>query len=471
MTTEVPLQPQLAVIGGGATGLAAALSARRTGAEVVLVERDRLGGECTWTGCVPSKAIVEHARRIHHARSVGAEVTVDPADVLGHARSVVRSIAADEDAPTLRRMGITVLQGHARFVSSDELDVDGTRVRPAAVVIATGSTAVVPDVPGLRDADPLTNDTVFSLERLPRRLVVLGAGAVGLELAQAFGRLGTQIDLVDMAPRLAPAEEPEAGSTLAGVLSAEGVRIHTGATIDRVERADDGVALLGGDEVVAQADRVLVSAGRRPVTDGLDLERAGLATADDGTIPVDRRMRTGVPGVLAAGDVTGFPRFTHAGYRMGQIAAHTALQRRPWRFNPDVLPWAVFTDPELGRVGLTEAQAYARWGERARVVVFPLAATDRARIAAVTEGFVKLIAAPHPVSRGLLGGRLVGATVVAPGGGDVIGELALAVRSRTLVARLAQSVHAYPTWSFAVWEAVARFFGSHKGGTARPARG
>lgn len=471
MTAERVLRPRIAVIGGGATGLGAAMSARSAGVDVVLIERDRLGGDCTWTGCVPSKTIIEHARRIHHARDVGAEVTVDPAAVLEHARTVVRGIAADEDADALGRAGITVVEGHARFVDAHELDVDGTRVHADAIVIATGSTAVVPDIPGLRDADPLTNDTVFALERLPGRLAVLGAGAIGLELGQAFSRLGASVDLVDLAPRVAGIEEPETSRTLASVLTAEGVRIHTGIRVDRVDRDAGGVTLRAGDDVVAAADRVLVAIGRRPVTDGLDLDRAGISPADDGTIPVDRRMRTATPGVLAAGDVTAFPRLTHAGYRMGQIAVHTALHRRPWRFAPDVLPWAVFTDPEIGRVGMTESQAYARWGGRARVVVFPMRKTDRARMSGATQGFVKLVAAPHPVSRGLLGGRLVGATIVCPGGGEAIGELALAVRSRTLLARLGLTVHAYPTWSFGVWEAVARFFGTHKSGSARPARG
>ena len=183
-----------------------------------------------------------------------------------------------------------------------------------------------------------------------------------------------------------------------------------------------------------------------------------------------RACAPGSRGIFAAGDVTAFPRLTHAGYRMGQIAAHTARSRRPWSFRPDALPWAVFTDPELGRVGMTEAQAHERWGDDAQVVVFPMRKTDRARMAGVTDGFVKLVAGPHPVTRGLLGGRLVGATIVCPGAGEAIAELALAVRSRTLLARLALTVHAYPTWSFGVWEATARFFGTHKSGTARPAR-
>lgn len=463
-------RPDIAVIGGGATGLGAAMQARSAGADVVLIERDRLGGDCTWTGCVPSKTIIEHARRVHDARRVGATVEVDSATVLERVRAVIADIAHEEDADALGKLGVDVVQGHARFVSAWELDVDGVRVSPRATIIATGSTAVMPDIPGLRDSEPLTNDSVFSLARLPPSLAVLGAGATGLELGQAFARLGTDVSLLDLAPRVAPTEEPEASRTLTSVLSDEGVRVRTGVHVDRVDTTDGGITLCAGDEPIARADRVLVAVGRRPVTDGLDLERAGITLAEDGTIPVDHRMRTTTPGVLAAGDVTAFPRLTHAGYRMGQIAAHTALRRLPWRFADQVLPWAVFTDPEIGRVGMTEAQAFTRWGDRARVVVFPLAKTDRARMSGRTAGFVKLIAGPHPVARDRFGGRLVGATVVSPSAGEALGELALAVRSRTLVGRLALTVHTYPTWSFAVWEALARFFGTHKSGTVRPAR-
>lgn len=467
---ERALQPQIAVIGGGATGLGAALAARRAGAEVVLIERDRLGGECTWTGCIPSKTMIEYARQVHHARRLGLAGQVDSAAVLQRARDVAHTIGREEDADALAGAGIRVVAGHARFVAPDELAVDGTRIRPQATIIATGSTAEIPQIDGLRGVGPLTNDDLFTLDRLPRRLAVLGAGAVALELGQACARLGCQVDLVDTAPRVAAAEEPETSSTLTSVLVDERVGVHTGVRLDRVRPTADGVALLAADRTVASADRVLVAAGRRPVTDGLDLHRAGLTAADDGSIPVDRRMRTAVSGVLAAGDVTGYPRLTHAGYRMGQIAVHTALRRTPWRFAPAALPWAIFTDPEVGRVGLTEAQAFARWGDRARVAMLPLAGTDRARTAGVTDGFVKLVAAPHPVARDLLGGRLVGATVVCPTGGDVIGELALAVRTRTTPARLARTVHAYPTWSLAVWEAVARFLGPHRATATRAAR-
>ncbi|CAN5770526.1 FAD-dependent oxidoreductase [soil metagenome] len=464
------MQPDVAVIGGGAAGLGAAIAARNAGADVTLIERDRLGGDCTWTGCVPSKTVIEYAKRVHHARELGIDVEADSAEALARASKVVREIAGEEDAETLGKLGITVVTGQARFVAPDELDVDGTTLRPGVTIIATGSTAVVPPITGLREASPLTNDQIFSLERFPERLAVLGAGAIGLELGQAAARLGSTVTLMDLAPRVAIGEEPETSATLTKVLTREGIGVHTGVRVDRVDRSDDTVTLYADDVEIASADEVLVAVGRRPVTDGLDLERAGIALADDGTIPVDRRMRTPVPGILAAGDVTSFPRLTHAGYRMGQIAAHTARSRIPWRFAPDVLPWAIFTDPEVGRVGMTEAMAFERWGDDARVAMFPMRKTDRGRVAGRTDGFVKLIAAPHPVIRTLLGGRLVGATVVCPTGGDVIGELALAVRTRTSITRLGQTVHAYPTWSFGVWQAIGRFMGPIAGASARPAR-
>lgn len=460
------------VVGAGAAGLAAAFAARRRGASVALVERRRLGGDCTWAGCVPSKALIAEAHKVHVARSLGLDVgAVDVGAVLARVRERVLEVSKDEDRPTLVGHGIDVLEAEARFTGPRRLAVDGTTLRAKVVVIATGSTALVPPIPGLADAAPLTNDTVFDLEELPRRLAVMGGGPIGLELGQAFGRLGAEVAILEAVARVAPREEPEASETIQGVLEGEGVRFLLGSPVAAVEPSGDGGHRLRTDAgEVVEADAVLCAVGRRPVTDGLDVDRGGVELTERGAVRVDDRLRTTAEGVFAVGDVVGQLQLTHAGYDMGSLAVNNALGLIPSSFDPRAIPWATFTDPEIGRVGMTEAEAYEVHGDSARVAYLPIADTDRAKTSGEVAGFVKIVAGPHAVVRGLAGGQVLGGTVVCPSGGDVVHELALAMRTRMLTGRLAQAVHAYPTWSLAVREAAVQFFLEHKGRRARPAR-
>jgi pyruvate/2-oxoglutarate dehydrogenase complex dihydrolipoamide dehydrogenase (E3) component len=258
---------------------------------------------------------------------------------------------------------------------------------------------------------------------------------------------------------------------LAEVLTTEGVRVLTGSYVDRAERAADGSAVLGTrDGLRVAADAVLCATGRRSQTDGLAPERGGVALTDRGFIATDDKLRTTAEGVYAVGDIVGGLLFTHAGYEMGTLAVNNGLGRRARPFDSRAVPWATFTEPEVGRVGMTEAQAFEAHGDAAKVAYLPIAETDRAKTAGETAGFVKLVAGPHGVVRGLAGGQLVGATVVCPTGGDVVHELALAMRTHTITGRIAQTVHAYPSWSLAVREAAIQFFFEYKGRRARPAR-
>jgi len=456
----VPDSWDLIVIGGGAAGLGAARAGAAAGARVLLMAEGEIGGECTFTGCVPSKTLIETAAR----------GTAFPA-AMAAVRHAVAAIAATETPDVLGADGIEVLRGRAVFTSSREVSLDGRGLRARAFIVATGSQPSVPPVPGLAGAGYLTNETIFGLGELPGRLAVLGGGPVGCELAQAFARLGSQVSVIEAAPRLLPAADPVASQVVAEVFGAEGISVRTGAAAASVKNDEKTVvlALVSGGEVTA--DRLLVAAGRRPVTGDLGVEAAGVHVDQRGCIVTDRHLATTARGIYAAGDVTGRMPFTHAAFAMGRLAARNAL-RRPWSppgtFKTAAIPWVVFTDPEVAQVGLTEAEAATHAG--ARVAWLPVREADRAVTAGRTEGFVKIIAGRRGVLGNAGGGRVLGDTIVAARAGEMIHEPALAMRTGMFTGRLAQATHAYPTWSLAIQQAAAQFFGESGGRTARNAR-
>lgn len=452
----------LIVVGGGAAGLVAAREARRRGASTVIVQRGPVGGDCTFTGCIPSKALLAAAAR-------GASF----AEAMRSVRTAVDRIAATEDARALAAHGIDVIDGYARFTGPRTIDVDGRSLRSRRFVVATGAKAVVPPIPGLRELGPLTNETLFELPDAPPSLAILGGGPIGCEMAQAFARLGVEVTLVEAVERILPREEPEASAVITEALAADGVVVRTGAEVVKVERLADGRAVIhteSGDPVTAT--HVLAAIGRAPSGRGFGLEELGVEVDQRGAIVVDDTMATAVKGIWAAGDVIGRAQFTHAAGRMGWIAATNALWRparlRGFRFNDRVLPWATFTSPEVGRVGLTEAEAAERH-PGSKVAHLPLSHVDRAIAVGAERGFIRLIAAPRRGVGHLAGGRLVGATIVAPTGGDLVHEAALAMQANLFVGRLAQTTHAYPTWAAAIQQTALQFFGPAAGLVARPA--
>jgi pyruvate/2-oxoglutarate dehydrogenase complex dihydrolipoamide dehydrogenase (E3) component len=451
-------EPDVLVIGGGAGGMAAARAAARRGASVLLVQQGPLGGDCTFTGCVPSKAVIE-------AAASGASFR----DAMAAAAAAVETIAATEDDDVLGGEGVDVLHGWARFVGPRRIDVDGTVFRPRHVVIATGAGPAVPQIPGLDGVDHLTNETVFGLDRAPSSLVVLGGGAIGCELAQAMQRLGVAVTLIEGLDRLLPREEPEASAVVAAALQREGVDVVVGSKVVRVDAHDDDkrrARVQLDDGTTVDAERILVAVGRRAATEGLGLEEVGVAT-DRGFVVTTDTLATSVRGVWAVGDVAGKLQLTHAADEMGRIAIGNALSHLPARrFRPEWIPWVTFTEPEVARIGLSEAESAEAGG---RVAYLPMSELDRAIAARATDGFVKLVAAPRRVIGNAGGGRLVGTTVVAARGGEMIAEAALAVRTGMFVGRLAQTVHAYPTWSTAVRLAAAQYFMEVGGRRARPA--
>ncbi len=449
----------LIVVGGGAGGMAAVRAAARRGARALLVQSGPIGGECTFIGCVPSKALIA-------AASAGR--TFDEA--MTAVRDAIETIAATEDDEVFAREGTDVRHGWATFRSATELDVDGTPLRARRFVIATGTHPTIPPVEGINDVDILTNENIFDLDSQPASLAVLGGGAIGCELAQAFNQLGTNVTIVEALDRLLPREEPEASAAIAEVFAASAIDIKVGRTLTRVEPLDPkgAVRLHLDDQSTVLSDRLLVAVGRRGAIDGLGLEAAGVAT-DRGFVVTDDHLATSAAGIWAAGDVAGKLQFTHAADEMGRIAASNALSPpgRRRRFDTAAIPWVTFTTPEVARVGMAEADAARRGGQ---VAFLPLTAVDRAVVTGQTAGFVKLIAGPRPILRGAGGGRVLGATIVATRAGEMIHEPALAMRTGMFTGRLAQTVHAYPTWSVAVRQAAAQFFVEVGGRRARPAR-
>jgi pyruvate/2-oxoglutarate dehydrogenase complex dihydrolipoamide dehydrogenase (E3) component len=445
------------VLGGGTAGLTAALTARHFGASVALVEQEpRLGGDCTFYGCVPSKALIEIAQVAHdlkHAQTEGivdAVPAFDFAAVTRRRARIVDEIAAGERDERFTSAGIDVVHARARFRGEHTLELaDSTTLSARQFVLATGSVPAVPAIPGLDAVRFLTNETVFDLQRLPSRLAVLGGGGVGLELAQAFRRLGSEVAVLEVADRLLPEDEPKAGETIAQVLAAEEIDLRLGAEVTAVEKRGAEIVLrLAGGELVC--DELLVAVGRTSSIEslGLDLE------LERGYAKIDRRCRTSLPHVYAAGDVTGGYQFTHVASHEGRIAGANAAGKRA-RLDERVVPWVTFTDPEIAHVGLTEAQGRERH-KRVEAYVFPMARVDRARIVERPVGFVKLVTAARPLLGRSGGGVLVGAQIVGPRAGELIQECALAIRTRCFAGRLAQTIHAYPTMSLAVQQAESQ---------------
>jgi pyruvate/2-oxoglutarate dehydrogenase complex dihydrolipoamide dehydrogenase (E3) component len=459
-TSLTTMDFDLVVIGGGAAGLGAARAAVRSGARTLLVADGPPGGDCTFTGCVPSKTLIESARR-----------QLPFASAMQRVRDVIARVAATENAEALRREGIDVIEGQAEFIHRGRIKVDGRIINAGRCVIATGATAAVPPIDGINTVPYETNETIFNLNELPETLLVLGGGPVGCELAHAFARLGSRVTVVQGPERLLPRDEPEASHALAAVFARAGITVHTGTRPIRVATDNGRIRLTLDDGNESDADKLLVAVGRQPTTQTLRLERIGVRLDERGRVVTDEHLATAAPGIYAAGDVTGRMLFTHAAFEMGRLAAGNALARRPWRtrrYRTDTTPWVTFTDPEVAHVGLTERQAAERG---ARVAYLPMNEMDRALAADATDGFIKLIAGPRRLTGNLGGGRLLGATIVAQRGGEMIHEAVLALATGMFVGRLAAATHAYPTWSYGVQLAAAQFFMTIGGRTARPAKG
>jgi pyruvate/2-oxoglutarate dehydrogenase complex dihydrolipoamide dehydrogenase (E3) component len=466
----------LAVIGGGTAGLVAAQTAAAGKRRVLLISEGPLGGECTWNGCVPSKALIEAASVRHTAADAQrfgihfGDVRVDFAAVMDHVGDIIDQIARYEDEGHLEAAGIVVRRGRASLLDATTLQVGEDRYSADRVVICTGSRPAIPAIDRLDTVPFLTNETIFALREQPRRLVVLGAGAVGLELAQAFARLGTAVDVIDVAPVFLPHEDPDIAALMRRVLESEGIRFHLGAKPLRVTRVASGVEVTVGDaggERAVAGDQLLVATGRAANVENLGLERAGVSVGERGIV-IDTHLRTSVSGIFAAGDVTGTLPFTHVAAYQGRLAAHNAFERQQ-AASYRVIPWVLFTDPEIAHVGLTEPEARRAHGDSVRVAKLPFAAVDRAVITRRPRGLIKVIAGGRPLLGHAGGGTILGAHIAGPGAGELIHEFVVGMQVRAFSGRLAQAIHAYPTMSVGVQQAVARLFESGRA-TAGPLR-
>ncbi|HEX8692312.1 MAG TPA: mercuric reductase [Longimicrobium sp.] len=458
----------LAVIGGGTAGLVSAAVSAGIGAKTALVEQHRLGGECLWTGCVPSKAIIRSAAvlaAVRRAAEFGLDVgggAADFARVMERVRGAIAAIEPHDSPQRFRGMGVDVVEGRARFLSPDEAEVDGRRVRAKRWIVATGSRTAVPDVPGLEEAGYLTHETVWSLGRLPESLLVLGGGPIGVEMAQAFARLGSRVTVVSSAAHLLDREDPEVAAVLQGQLEREGIALRLGARAAAV-RVEDGrkvVAVRGpGGEAEHRAEEILVATGRRANVEGFGLEAIGVECLPKGIV-ADESLRTSVANVWAAGDVVGPYRFTHVADYQARIAAPNALFPVRRKVDYRVVPWCTYTEPEVARVGLTEAEARERWGDRAGVFRYEHHSLDRAVCDGEPEGLTKMVLDPR--------GRIVGAHVVGPRAGETIHEAVLAVRHRLKLSDLSGMIHVYPTYPESLKRAADAYLrAKYSGGLAR----
>lgn len=435
----------ICVIGAGSAGLSVAAGAAQMGASTVLIEANRMGGDCLNTGCVPSKSLLAAAKAAKNCGDAirfgvdGGAPRVDFAAVHAYVRGVIASIAPHDSVERFTDLGCTVIKGCARFIDDRTVEAAGNLIRARRFVIATGSRVAIPDIPGLDEVPFLTSDTVFDNADLPEHLIVIGGGPIGCELAQAYRRLGAKTTLVEMA-RILPREDKEAVDVVRASLLAEGVAILEGSRISRIERERDDVAILLQDreETRITGSHLLVATGRRPNVETLRLEAAGVRYSAKG-VDVDARLRTTNKRIYVAGDAAGGPQFSHmASYHAG-IVIRNALFRWPARNRPAAFPKVIYTDPELAQVGLSESEARERYGDAARILRANFSENDRAQTEGLASGFVKVVATKR--------GYILGATIAGHNAGELITPWTLAISEKLKIGSLANLIVPYPTLS------------------------
>lgn len=448
------LKADLAVIGAGSGGLSVASGAAQLGLRVVLFERGAMGGDCLNTGCVPSKALIAAARRAHQMRTAtlfgitSVSPQVDWRAVRAHINGVIETIAPIDSQERFEGLGCIVVREHARFVGPRTVESDTVRVEARRIVVAAGGRAAIPDIPGIDDVRVLTNETIFQIDALPSHLVVLGAGPIGVELGQAFRRLGAAVTLIEAMAPLGRFDPELAGLAVAG-LSHEGVNIRQGVRVVRVDPDGDAIRLLLSDGETLRASHVLAAAGRTANVEGLNLDAAGIAYTAKG-VQTDDTLRTSNPRVWAVGDIAGREQLTHAAGWHASVFVRRVLFRAGGNAASAPMPAAVYTDPELAHIGLTEAQARERHGDRVKVSRWRFEENDRAQAERSTEGLVKIVIDAK--------GAILGGGIVGEGAGDLLQIVGLAMANGLKLRALTAQIAPYPTRGEAVKRAASAHF-------------
>ncbi|MDZ7883645.1 MAG: FAD-dependent oxidoreductase [Mycobacterium sp.] len=443
---DIPASADLVVVGGGTAGIVAAKTAARFGVSVVLIERERTGGDCLWTGCVPSKALIAAASAAATARSAyrfGVDVEpprIDFARVMAHVHHSIEHIAPVDSPEALTAAGVTVVHGDAVFTSPNTLTIGARPLHFTQAILATGASPTMPPISELGAVDYLTSDTLWNLTALPERLLVIGAGTIGTEMAQAFARLGSKVTLVGRAPTILPKEDESASAVAAAALVRDGVTIMTSTSVTAIDA--DSASTDSGHSI--EFDQILLAVGRTPRTESLGLDAAGVAVNDRGYVQVDDHLATSNPRIWAAGDLTGHPQFTHTAGMHGSLAASNAVLGLPRRIDKTGTPRVTFTDPEIACAGIDIRTARRIPGLRLQTLQHE--DLDRAVTEDNTAGFTTLVLdGKH---------RIVGACLVSPRAGETIGELVLAVKHGLRSRDIASAAHPYPTYNDGPWNAA-----------------
>ncbi len=438
----------LVVIGAGSAGLVSSYIAAAIKAKVALIEKHRMGGDCLNTGCVPSKALIRTARLLAEARDSQRygvrrmRAEFDFAEAMLRVQDVVAKVEPHDSVERYTGLGVEVIEGEARIVSPWEVEVNGRRLTARSLIIASGARPLVPPIPGLDGVEFLTSDTIWDLRDLPERLVVLGGGPIGCELAQCFARFGSKVSIVEMAPRLMPREDADAAAEVTAGFEAEGMQVASAHKALRVEAKGSGGVLVcehAGSEIRLPFDKLLLALGRKANVEGFGLKELGVVIGPRGTIEADGLLRTNFPNIHVCGDVAGPYQFTHVASHQAWYASVNALLAPFWSFTVDyrVIPWATFTDPEVARVGLSEDEAREQ-DIAVEVTRYGIDDLDRAIADSTDHGFVKVLTEPGK-------DRILGATIVGAHAGEMIAEFVLAMKHGIGLNKLLGTIHIYPT--------------------------
>jgi len=446
------LEYDFLAVGGGTAGLVATAGAAYLGLRPGLVEREALGGDCLWTGCVPSKALIASARLAHAMRNAedlgltGVAPSHAFSAIMDRMRQARGRVAEHDDPERFRKLGVDVHFGEARFQSPGTLEVEGIgRIRSRRILLATGAAPAVPPIQGLEEAGYLTHTSAFHEDHLPESMLILGAGPVGLEFAQVYNRLGSRVTVVEMLPRILPREDPDVASTLQGILEEEGISFVLGASAVQVRVQNGMKSLTLENDTRVEAREIFVATGRTPRTRILELDRGSVETTD-GAVRVDQALKTTAEGVWAAGDVTGGPQFTHVADYMARTVLRNSIFPFKKRVSYDIIPRVTYTDPEVAQVGLNRRESEERGG---RVHTYPFRDLDRAIVDGHTEGFVRIQADRR--------GRIQGATILGHSAGELLMPVVLAMKHGISLGKVSDTIFPYPTRAEGVKRAADAF--------------